>query len=257
MGNARKLDAVVAIPSHQRPEQLQRKTLSLLKRHRFDMGGVYIFSSPSSYNEYKNIAKSWGVNLIKSKGTILGTRNHIIRHFPENAKIIEMDDDVEDIEVTIKGKPNKSVRNLTRLFNESFELINGNGLWGFNANTNNYFATGTDKYGLYSIVNSCLGYYNNKKVKLTVQEKEDFERCIQFYKFKLPILKRTGYGIKTNYWKNKGGIQDKYDFNERVKVQRESAEEIMEKHPGICSKRVRANGIVDIRFKRDPMKLLG
>ena len=87
MRNAKKLDAVIAIPSHQRPEQLQRKTLTLLKRHKIDMGVVYIFSSPISHNEYKNIAKSWGVNLIKSKKSILDTRNHIIKYFPENAKI--------------------------------------------------------------------------------------------------------------------------------------------------------------------------
>tara|TARA_R110002096_G_scaffold79948_5_gene187716 strand:- start:2053 stop:2724 length:672 start_codon:yes stop_codon:yes gene_type:complete len=219
-----------------------------------DMENVYVFSSPESYDEYEIISKKWNFNLINSKNSILDTRNHIINYFPENTKIIEMDDDVEDIEVTIKGEKNTSVNNLIDLFNESFDLIGEAGLWGFNANTNNYFSAGIDKRGLYSIINSCLGYINDKRIKLTVSEKEDFERCIQFYQLEIPILKRAGYGIKTKYWTNKGGIQAKYDFDRRKEVQAESADAIMEKYPGMCYKRKRPNGIIDIRFLRDPLK---
>ena len=248
------LNAVIAIASHERPKQLQEKTLSLLKRHGVKMDKVFVFASPESFITYSDIAKVWGFNLIESKASILDARNHIIEYFDEGAKIIEMDDDVEDIEVTVKGQKNSSVKNLIMLFNETFEKLGKVGLGGFNANTNNYFAMGEDKFGLYSIINSCLGYVNDKRIKLTVAEKEDFERCIQFYKLELPILKRTGYGIKTKYWKNKGGIQDRYDFEKRKQVQRESAEQIMEKYPEFCFTKERKNGIVDIRFRRDPLK---
>ena len=245
----------IVIPSYNRIDQIQEKTLKLLKNHKIDMDKVYVFTDPSEYKLYKKELKKWKVNVIKSKDSILETRNHIIKYFDNNIKIVEMDDDVEDIQTTKKGKANQSIKNLKKFFNESFELIGPQGLWGMNSNTNNYFATGDDKKGLYSIVNSCLGYINNKKIKLTVQEKEDFERCLQFYKLKLPIIKRCGYGIKTKYWTNKGGIQSKYNFEKRVEVQKESAEALMSKYPGCCFKRIRKNGIVDIRFKRDPLKV--
>ena len=51
------------------------------------------------------------------------------------------------------------------------------------------------------------------------------------FKKKYPILKRCGFGIKTNYWKNKGGIQSHYDFNRRLEVQSESAAALMKKYP--------------------------
>lgn len=248
---------IIAIASHKRPEQLQNKTLSLLKKHKFNMKDVYIFSSTESMKIYKPIAKKWGFNLIKSKNNILDTRNHMIQSFPNGTRIVELDDDVEDILTTKKGEVSKSVKNLKKLFNDSFKLVGKNGLWGFNANTNTFFAKGVDKFGLYSIINSCLGYINDKSIKLTVSEKEDFERGILFYQKAYPILKRTGYGIKTNYWKNKGGIQDRYGFEKRKQVQKQSADNIMTKYPGVCFRKVRENGIVDIRFKPrgDPLKI--
>ena len=99
----------IAIASHQRPKQLQEKTLALLKKHKFNFSNVYIFVSPSSYDEYLPISNKWNFNLIKSKNSILDTRNHIIQYFNENDKIVEMDDDVEDIQHTLKGTPNKCI----------------------------------------------------------------------------------------------------------------------------------------------------
>ena len=240
----------IAIASHQRPKQLQEKTLALLKKHKFNFSNVYIFVSPSSYDEYLPISNKWNFNLIKSKNSILDTRNHIIQYFNENDKIVEMDDDVEDIQHTLKGTPNKSVSNLKKLFEDSFRKIGNKGLWGFNANINNFYADGKDKFGLYSIINSCCGYVNCKSIKLTVSEKEDFERCILMFRMGYPILKRCGYGIKTKYWYNKGGIQGHYDFNKRTQVQSESAMQLMKKYPECCFTKKRDNGIVDIRFRR-------
>ena len=217
------------------------------------MKDVYVFVSTASLEEYTPISKKWGFNLILSKNTILDTRNHIIQYFNEGQKIVEMDDDVEDIQTTMKGKKNSSVKNIKKLFEDSYNLIEsrGNrGLWGFNAKTNNFYADGKDKFGLYSIINSCCGYINDKSIKLTVSEKEDFERCLIMFKKKYPILKRCGFGIKTNYWKNKGGIQSHYDFNRRLEVQSESAAALMAKYPEYCYTSTRDNGIVDIRFKR-------
>lgn len=249
------LNAVVAIASHERLQILQCKTLKLLKKHKIPMNQVYVFVSPHSYESYKPIQKAWQFHLVGGQNTtILKTRNNMIKYFNKGQNIIEMDDDVDDVQVTIKGRKNESVKNLKVLFNKSFDMICDGGLFGFNANTNSFFASGTDKYGLYSIINSCLGYKNDKRVKLSVSEKEDFERCILFYKLGLPILKRTKYGIKTNYWTNKGGIQDHYDFEKRIEVQRKSAETLLRKYPWACRAQTRKNGIVDIRFLKDPLE---
>ena len=118
------LNSIIAIASHKRPEILQSKTLNLLKKHKISMKKVYIFVSPESYKDYIPIKNKWNFNLIGGdNSTILKTRNNIIKYFNEGENIIEMDDDVEDIEVTVKGKKNRSVKNLKGLFNESFDMI--------------------------------------------------------------------------------------------------------------------------------------
>ena len=248
------MDFNIIIPSHERFNQIQNKTLSLLKKHNIPMDKVFIFVSPESYDEYLEIQD---VNLVLSKNTITDTRNHIIEYFDEDTKIIELDDDVEDI---IDFSTDKSVENLNDLFIDNFNLFENTqgGLWGFIANTNKYYVKSfDDKYGLYSIINSCLGYINKKDCNLSVPEKEDFERCLYFYKNKLPIIKRCRYGIKTKYWTNKGGIQDRYDKEKRKEVQNISANLLLENHSDCCYGKARPNGIIDIRFRsRDPLKLL-
>ena len=150
------MNFVIAIASHKRPEILQSKTLNLLKKHKMSMRKVYVFVSPESYEDYLPIKNKWKFNLIEgNNSTILQTRNNIIDYFKEGQNIIELDDDVDDIEITLKGKKNKPVTDLKELFNESFDMIASGGLYGFNANTNNFFAGGIDKFGLYSIINSC------------------------------------------------------------------------------------------------------
>ena len=248
----------IAIPSHHRVEQLKKKTLKLLLKHGFSEDDIYIFVAPECYEMYVNEFK----NVILSRDSICAKRNHIIEYFPEGERIVEMDDDVEDILHTKKDEKNYPVENLKDFYEENFNMLRGEvpqkwngdapkGLWGMNANTNQYFATGEDKHKiqLCSICNTTLGYFNHKDIKLTVPEKEDFERVIQYYLAGIPILKRCGYGIKTKYWNNKGGLEKQYDMDERKRKQRQSADILKERYPELVYQRERKNGIVDIRFR--------
>ena len=245
---------VIAIPSHNREELIQKTTLKLLKNHKINFKNVYVFSSPESFVKYKSIQQLWGFKLIKSRNSIKDKRNHIIKYFESGQKIIEMDDDIENIMHTVKKKKRTPINNLKRFFNECFSKLNKKGLWGLNSTDSTLSPNGLDKFGTYTIVSACCGYYNDKRIKLTVEEKEDFERVVQFYKLKLPVLKRGAYGIKTKYWINPGGIQSRYSKEERIKVQKKSAEKLMKKYPEFFNKSQRENGLVDLRFKnRNPL----
>ncbi len=240
----------IVIPSHKRFNMIQLYTLALLEKHNIDFDNVYIFVSPESYSEYlKLLPKYPCISIIKGGSTILQQRNRIINHFNNGERIVEMDDDIEDIMNTHKEHPVSSVADLQKLFTDSFQMIGKKGLWGLNSNTNSFFADGKDKFGLYSIINSCCGYINDKSVVLSVKEKEDFERTLIHFEKGHKILKRCGYGIKTKYWTNKGGIQSVYDFEKRKEIQKQSAYQLLSKYPKYCYLRERKNGITDIRFK--------
>jgi len=240
----------IAIASHRRLSMIRKKTLSYLKKHNIIPTWVYIFVSPESFLEYKIALSPLGYNIIESKNNILDTRNHIIDFFDEGQPIVEIDDDLVNIQTTLKGEKNEPIRDLDYLIRSSYDKLGQSGIWGLNSNINSFYADGKDKYGLYSIVNSFLGYYNDKRIKMEVREKEDFDRVGQAYILGLPLLKRCGFGINTRYWKNPGGIQDRYNFDHRVKVQAESASMLLKKFPDLCYARTRKNGIIDIRFRR-------
>lgn len=247
-----------AIASHMRYEMIQEQSLGFLKKHNIPMKDVYIFCSPESLEEYKSLKKSWGVNLIRSEGRIKDVRNHIIKYFKSGQKIIELDDDVKDIVKMVPGRKVSSIDNLSSFIEESFSMLCDNkGLWGINANDNNRegLSRGKDKYGSYSIINSFCGYVNDKRITLTVPEKEDFDRCAQFVEMDIPILKRTGYGVQTNYWKNEGGIQARYKEKKRIQMQRKSAKLLMKKFPKYFYSTTRKNGIVDIKFRSPRLTL--
>jgi len=102
----------------------------------------------------------------------------------------------------------------------------------------------------------CCGYINDKRIKLTLTEKEDFQRVIQFYLLKLPILKRTGYGIRTKPWINQGGLQSRYSMKKRIIIQKKSANKLMMLYPGLGYLMVRKNGVVDFKFRsKDPLNI--
>ncbi len=245
----------IAIPSHKRLNSFKTRTYALLMRHGFDENDIYIFVSPESYEEYKDEFK----NVILSKNNILDTRNHIIEYFDEGERVVEMDDDILSIKTTIKNTKPVEVDNLKFIFEESFEKCQG-GLWGFNSVvTGNNFKCKVNpidniKIQRITIVNSCLGYFNRKDIKLSVKEKEDYERVILFYIKGIPILKREMYGIHTRYWTYAGGIQARYNTEERIKVQSEAAEYLFNLYPEHVYKCIRKTkwkeGMVDLRFRK-------
>ncbi len=67
------------IASHQRLNQLCKKTLCFLMVNNVDMKDIYIFVSPSSYEEYNNyFANNHTTNIILSKNSIIsGTASPI------------------------------------------------------------------------------------------------------------------------------------------------------------------------------------
>jgi hypothetical protein len=228
---------------------LQEKTLAFLARHSITEKQIFIFVSSESYDLYVEQLSHLAVNVVLGKDTITTTRNFIVDYFPQAQKVLEMDDDIEDIVYMKKQEKNRPVDDFRKLICESFGMLKGSGVFGFNAMTSNIFAT-SDKFGLYSLIGSCVGYFNEKSVHLELPEKEDFERVVKFYQLGLPVLKRTNFGTKTKYWVNAGGIQSRYPPAARIKKNGECGKRLMEMYPGLFYKRKRANGIIDVRFRK-------
>ena len=239
----------IVIPSYNRVSQLQGRTLNLLLKHNIPQSRIYIFVHPDSYDDYKNIigTKYQDINIIESKYGIRPSRNYINNYFNNGDKIVEIDDDVENL---INLNLDKPLENLHEFIEESFSMC-GNGLWGVSALTNKFFSSMKDKFGLQSIVATFCGYVLDKSVKLTLDVMEDHERAIKYYLKDKPIFKRGWVGIKTKYWTNKGGIQSSYDYEKRKMLQNYCSDELATSYPHLVYQRTRKNGLKDIRYKKN------
>jgi len=233
----------IAIPSHERCDIIQTHTLPLLQKHNFDFDSVFVFVSKSELEKYFLIQKKWGFNLVEGKAGILNMRNYIIEYFEEGDQIVEIDDDVKDI---IDLSTMKPIDDLKLLVESLFEKTNG--LWGINGAVN-VRSFRKSAFGSYFICNAFCGYTNDKSIKLTLQEKEDYERCAIFLDKKKPIYKNRQFAIKTKYWKNEGGIKSQYDFETRKKVNNECANILLAKYPHYFYSITQKNGIVNLVFR--------
>jgi hypothetical protein len=243
------VDYKIAIPSYNRIQQVEHRTLNFLFRHNIDHSKIYIFVHPLSYDEYVEVLKTKypNINIVESKCGIKNSRNYINQYFNEGDKIVEIDDDIQDL---INLREDKPLENLNEFIEESFSMC-GNGMFGVSALTNKFFATMHDKFGLRSIVATFHGYTLDKSIKLTLDLMEDFQKVILYYLKEKPILKRGWIGIRTKYWTLSGGLQTEYDREKRLQLQNFCAQEIANTYPHLVYQRTRKNKLIDIRFKRN------
>ena len=239
----------IVVPSYNRLSKLQARTLDFLFRHNIEHSKIYIFAHPLSFDEYKEVLKSKypNINVIESKGGIKNSRNYINHYFNDGDKIIEIDDDVEDL---IDLREDKPLENLHEFIEESFSMC-GNGIWGVSALTNKFFATMQDKYGLRSIVATFHGYTLDKSIKLTLDLMEDYQKVILYYLKEKSILKRGWVGIKTKFWTLEGGLQTDLDREKRLQLQNYCSDELATSYPHLVYQRTRKNNLKDIRFRRN------
>ena len=138
----------------------------------------------------------------------------------------------------------KPICDLKLLVESLFEKTNG--LWGINGAVNPR-SFRKSYFGSYFICNAFCGYTNDKSIKLSLQEKEDYERCAIYLDKNKKIYKNRQFAIKTKYWKNQGGID--YDFETRKKVNNECANILLAKYPHYFYLITQKNGIVNPVFR--------
>jgi hypothetical protein len=235
-------DYIIVIPSYNRPELIQVKTLALLHRHNINPNLINIFvANKEQYDLYQSkIPKFLYNELIIGVIGLKNQRNFIIDYYPEGKHIVQMDDDLDKLMELYKQTPSKKstarktirktirkpsqlrkdkenrvmrpVRDLDRFIRNAFKLCHEKGifLWGVYPLANARFMTPTVTTDLRFIVGPMWGMINRHRQELhsTIDEKENAERTLQYYTMDGAVLRFNNVGIETRYYKNKGGMQN-------------------------------------------------
>lgn len=225
----------IAIPSYQRVDVFQTKTLAYLKKTNINLDNVYLFVANEKEKEAYAIL---GLkNIIVGIETIRAQRNFIRHYFQQGEMIFSLDDDITGIYKAVSVKDLVLVTDLDGLIKKGFELSQKiqTKLWGVSAVKNGFFMYGKKpSHELRYIVGACFGQIIDHDTSLsqTIDDKGDYERSILYYIKFGSVLRFNNIAIETNYYKTTGGMQVTRT-KERVKA---SGMYLLNRYPQYCQR---------------------
>ena len=218
-GRRKLIDYVIAIPSYKRAETLRDNTLTLLRRQKIPPNKIYIFvGNQDEYEIYKKVLPKYYNRIVVGVMGISNIRNFITDYFGKGQYIFNMDDDIIDLLELDEEKDMKSkktakthkldkVGDLENFINKGFKECRKTGfrLFGIYPASNPFFMKKRITYDLRYIVGSCWGCINDKKLKVTMDNKEDYERTLKYYRKYGGVIRFENITIITQNYKKSGG----------------------------------------------------
>lgn len=253
------MSIVYAIPSLQRSKTICNKSLKLLvDKYNVPHNDIYIFVIKEEFDDYKRTCGD--ANIIIGPLGLHNMRNHIRMYFPIGTKIVSLDDDISDM--MIMKDYTSGAYKLTSLTMDEFNLFIRDAFDTLVANTfkcfgiypirNGYFMKGLPykSTNLRFCVGAFWGCINEHDTELLIhiEEKEDFERTLLYYKRDNGILRYNTICPCTNYYKEKGGMQSRNI--DRIQSSKEACTYLLEKFPQYCKLYTsKKSGIHEVRLK--------
>jgi cellulose synthase/poly-beta-1,6-N-acetylglucosamine synthase-like glycosyltransferase len=247
----------VAIPSYKRHATLKEKTLATLKHYGIPSSKITVFVANKEEEAlYKETLKpgTYGKIVVGVKG-MHDIRNFITGYYKVGTKIVNIDDDIKgfleyDENIKRKEKPLRSLISVIKRGFAECEKANTR-LWGVYPVANGYFMKPKVSTDIRYIIGSFWGCINPglngpHGVKVTLDDKEDYQRSILYYKQFGAVVRLNMYAPISAYYKEEGGMQEDRTM-ERVE---KSARWIVKEYPEFAvlnpSKK---SGYMEVRLK--------
>ena len=255
----KKNDYIIAIPSYKREETLKNKTLRVLKEQGIPKNKLFIFvGNKEEYQKYKETLPNYYNKIIIGEVGMGAIRNFITNYFPHGQKIFNMDDDINGFVELTKEKDKKTKskfqskkfkgNDLDKFIKKGFDECQKNNLslFGIYPASNPFFMKKRITYDLRYIIGSCWGSINNKNVKVSMDDKEDFERTLKYYRKDGGVIRFENVTVISGYYTEKGGMQETRTKQRVLK----SAEKLVEQYPDLCKLYLgKKSGYAEVKLK--------
>jgi hypothetical protein len=245
-------NCIIAIPSKGRYNYINDYVLkfifnSIAKYNlQCDKNSIKIFVEGTEYNKYCDVIHNNKVEIVKHyKNNLADCRDYIRQNYPDKY-ILYLDDDLTGI---IKNGEN-DICNIAVFIEESIKYMEQHNLLllSVNPTNNKYFCSNNLKHGLYLAVGCCYIEKNRNDRILYLEnygldEKEDYYRTLQTYKYFSDIGRNDKYYIRHKYKVLEGGMNSddrtannkiaigklQYLFNEffTIKTRKDGLEELV------------------------------
>ena len=239
---------MLCIPSYQRAKTCRDKTISILERNGLKQATVFVVKE--EYEEYRALMPEWVVVSIGVKG-IVGQRQFIMEQYPPNTNIVFMDDDLEEIDLSM------TPYTLKEFIETAFTMCRQSGsfIWGVYPVWNAFFRK--SKPDVTTCLNFCIGCFygiiNRNKPELDIvltKNKDDVERSLRYFIHDGIVLRFNKVGVKTKFY-SAGGLGTKKERFDAIKHEALALEKEFGKY-GLV--KVRKNGIHEFVLKKIEIK---
>jgi len=244
----------IAIPSYKRANTIQDKTLKVFEHYAIDPAKVTVFvANDEEFEIYSDALKNhdYGSNIVIGVPTIGAQRNFIERHYPEGTRLMMFDDDVQEVQRAKDTKTLVPVGSLEEeiIFQEFSEAEKaGAKTFGIYAASNPYFMKDRIYTKLCYIIASMFGVIvdHDDNLARVTNHGEDYEYSLRHYIKHGVLCRLDNYTVKSNYYKEEGGLQE-IRTKEYVRT---SIEKIAELFPDLCTMYIReTTGHAELRLK--------
>jgi hypothetical protein len=246
---------VVAIPTYNRYDVLEHKTLKTLIEGGVNKNRIYLFvANQEQYRLYEDaIPKSMYKAIVVGKKGITNQRIFIANYFEEGQYVISMDDDVEEFQM-LRGDKLVKLRNVTGFFENAYKLLKTNKLyiWGIYPVRNPFFMYNEITMDLRFLIGVTFGFITRHDRRLrpsiNAETKEDYEQTILYYKMDGGVMRFNNITAKTKFNAPGGLGTDRYERN------KSAAEYLFKTYPDIITVFQRKNGTHEVKPKKLPYK---
>lgn len=248
-------DYFIAIPTYKRPELLKKKTLAFLEKHEVPKNIIKIFvANEAELGDYVKSNPEYESNFIVSIQGMMNVRNFIKNYYLPETRVLNIDDDLEDIIEFISPKEGRPLVDFNGMVDAGFRYcdIYKTRLWGIYPVNNPYFMKKTVDTKLryingtfWGIINSSDPFFN-----VSIDDKEDFERTILYYHRYKKVIRLNWVGSKTNYYDEKGGMQADGELSQKRTEERVSASGnyLLRRWPQYCERNMRKTDHFEIKL---------
>lgn len=249
------MDYTIIIPTHNRVDVIQKKTLPLLKRLRIPPSKITLVVSGAEQKKlYEAVPKELYGHLLSVGGHGIGeAKNAITKHFPAGKKLVYVEDDLNNL-MKLSGDGNKLVplTDLESIIKEGFSLCSTHKtiLWGIYAVPNAFFMKKETTFDLKFIIGTCYGIINDKKIHLHTNVKEDYELSLEVFKRFGAIVRFNNIVARRKAYPDfgSGGLDDLAERKRRTEV---AVDYLMKTYPTLIheSKKTKL-GLREIQMNR-------
>ena len=243
-------DFVVAIPSYDRPKELNKKTLTMLEDNNISKNIITVFVASAEQKKIYEEEIGTDYKIVIGVKGMANIRNFMTNYYPSGKKILFIDDDISRI---VKGESSgmkiTTVTNLKSLASNGFNLCKKHGyqLWGLHPSSNprslksDKLVTNNLKY----IIGALYGVINDKTIKVSLDQAEDYERTLKSYVKYGGMIRFNNYSGYTTYYAS-GGMQAAGRTSSKEDSDKK---QLVKKYSQYAETYIRDNGRTEIRLK--------